>query len=153
MCIAFGALLAFLLTTTAEQTLYVLEDSEMVWINENDGTYGTEEVTGTAQEIADQYGIAVGYTIRGINEPSSQVHMYLAVSDSDSRYAQWLNEGYPAFGQDFAIETHPISEFGEAGPNGEYQLFDASPEAETALRDALADHGLYETSSTQLTQL
>lgn len=58
-CVAFAALIAFLLSATAEQTLYVLDDSELVWITENDGTHDTDEVARTVQEVADDHGTAI----------------------------------------------------------------------------------------------
>ncbi|MFW6639154.1 bacteriocin-associated integral membrane family protein [Nocardiopsis algeriensis] len=151
-CVAFAALIAFLLAATAEQTIYVLEDSDMVWITENDGTHDTDDVADAVQQIADDHGTAIGYTILDVNEPSSRAHMYLAVSDPESRYARWLEEGYPSFSRSFTVETHPITEFGEVGPNGSYLIFDA-PQAQPVLREALADHGLREAPGIQVTQL
>ncbi|WP_017569944.1 bacteriocin-associated integral membrane family protein [Nocardiopsis halotolerans] len=151
-CVAFAALIAFLLAATAEQTLYVLEDSEMVWITEDDGTHDTDEVARTVQEVADAHGAAIGYVILDVEEPSSRAHMYLAVSDPDSHHARWLEEGYPSFSRSFTVETHPLTEFGDVGPKGNYLVFDA-PRAEPALREALADHGLREAPGTHVAQL
>ncbi|WP_150242302.1 bacteriocin-associated integral membrane family protein [Nocardiopsis quinghaiensis] len=151
-CVAFAALIAFLLAVTAEQTMYVLEDSEMVWITENEGTHDTGDIARTVQEIADDHGAAIGYTILDVNEPSSRAHLYLAVSDPESHYADWLEEGYPSFSRSFTVETHPIDEFGDVGPNGHYLVF-GTPEAQPALREALAEHGLHEAPGTQITQL
>ena len=53
-CAAFAALLAFLLAATAEQTMFVLEDSEMVWITENEGIHDIDEVARTVQQVADE---------------------------------------------------------------------------------------------------
>ncbi|MBB6174868.1 hypothetical protein HNR23_004928 [Nocardiopsis mwathae] len=151
-CVAFAALIAFLLAATAEQTLYVLDDAELVWITQDEGIHDNGEVARSVQEVADEYGAAIGYTVLDVHEPSSRAHMYLAVSDPDSRYADWLEEGYPSFSRSFTVETHPIGEFGEVGPKGHYLVF-GPPEAETALREALADQGLYEAPGTQITQL
>ncbi|MFD6949492.1 hypothetical protein A6A08_05150 [Nocardiopsis sp. TSRI0078] len=151
-CVAFAALIAFLLAATAEQTMYVLEDSEMLWITEDDGTHHTDDVARTVQEIADEHGAAIGYTVLDVHEPSSRAHMYLAVSDPASHHADWLEEGYPSFSRSFTVETHPLDEFGDVGPKGHYLIFDA-PQAEPALREALADHGLREAPGIQFTQL
>ncbi|NYH54002.1 hypothetical protein HNR06_003591 [Nocardiopsis arvandica] len=150
-CVAFAALIAFLLAATAEQTIYVLEDSEMLWITEDEGTHGTGEVARTVQEVADAHGAAIGYVILDVEEPSSRAHMYLAVSDPESHYADWLEEGYPSFSRSFTVETHPIDEFGEVGPKGYYLVF--APQAKPVLREALADHGLHEAPGIQLTRL
>ncbi len=151
-CLVFAALIALLLAATAEQTLYVLEDSEMVWITENDGTHDDREVARAVQDVADEYDAAVGYTVLDVNEPSSKAHMYLAVSDPASRYADWLENGYPSFGRGFGIETHPITEFDDVGPNGYYLVF-GPPQARTALLDAFTDHGLRETPGASVTRL
>lgn len=151
-CVAFAALIAFLLAATAEQTVHVLEDSALVWISENDGTHDTDDVARTVQEVADSHEAAIGYSILDVNDPSSLAHLYLAVSDPDSRYARWLAEGYPSFGRAFTVRTHPLTEFGDVGPNGYYLVFGA-PETETALRDALAGHGLFEAPGAQSTRL
>ncbi|RKS10278.1 hypothetical protein DFP74_6040 [Nocardiopsis sp. Huas11] len=152
VCIAFAALIAFLLAATAEQTIYVLEDSELVWISENEGTHDLDEVARTVQEVADDHGAAIGYTILDVNEPSSLAHMYLAVSDPGSRQARWLEEGYPSFGRSFTVQTHPIDAFDDVGPNGHYLVF-GTEEAREALYVALAEHGLHEAPGTQTTQL
>lgn len=151
-CVAFAALIAFLLAATAEQTMYVLDDSEMVWITQDEGIHDNGEVARSVQEVADEYGAAIGYTILDVHEPSSRAHMYLAVSDPDSRYADWLEEGYPSFSRSFTVETHPIGDFAEAGPKGHYLVFGPA-EAESALRNALAEQGLHEAPGTQVTQL
>ncbi|TQN27561.1 hypothetical protein FHX37_4282 [Haloactinospora alba] len=151
-CIAFATLIAFMLAATAEQTMYVLEDSELVWITQDEGGHDNDEVARSVQQVADEYDAAIGYTILDTHEPSSRAHMYLAVSDSDSRYANWLEEGYPSFSRSFNVETHPIGDFGEVGPKGHYLVF-GPPEAESALREALAEQGLHEASGTQVTQL
>lgn len=151
-CAAFAALLAFLLAATAEQTVHVLEDSALVWITENDGTHDTDEVARAVQEVADTHGTAIGYSVLDVNDPSSLAHLYLAVSDPGSRYARWLDEGYPSFGRAFTVRTHPMPEFGDVGPNGYYLVF-GGPEAEQALRTALAEHGLFEAPGSQTTQL
>jgi len=151
-CAAFAALLAFLLAATAEQTMFVLEDSEMVWITENEGIHDIDEVARTVQQVADDHGATIGYAVLDVHEPSSRVHLYLAVSDPDSHYAQWLRDGYPAFGRGFTVETHPITEFGEVGPNGYYFILGAS-DVRPVLLDALADHGLHEAPGTQVTEL
>lgn len=151
-CAAFAALIAFLLAAAAEPTVHVLEDSELVWITENDGTHDTDDVARSVQEVADDHDAAIGYSILDVNDPSSLAHLYLAVSDPDSRYARWLDEGYPSFGRAFTVRAHPLSEFADVGPNGYYLVFGA-PEAGPALRDALADHGLSEAPGTQTTQL
>ena len=57
-CLVFAALIALLLAATAEQTIYVLEDSEMVWITENDGTHDDREVARAVQDVADEYDAA-----------------------------------------------------------------------------------------------
>ncbi|GAA3964817.1 hypothetical protein FOF52_00605 [Thermobifida alba] len=151
-CAAFAALLAFLLAATAEQTMFVLEDSEMVWITENEGTHDIDAVARTVQQVADDHGAAVGYAVLDVHEPSSLAHLYLAVSDPDSHYARWLRDGYPAFGRGFTVQTHPITEFGEVGPNGYYFILGAS-DVRPVLRDALAAHGLHEAPGTQVTEL
>ncbi|MCY9787582.1 hypothetical protein KIK06_27255 [Nocardiopsis sp. EMB25] len=151
-CLAFAAVIAFLLATTAEQTIYVLEDSELVWISENDGTHDNAEVAASVQRIADDHGAAIAYVIPDVEEPSTLVHMYLAVSDPDSRYADWLDSGYPSFSRAMTVQTHPIDAFGDVGPNGHYLVLGA-PQAEPALREALAEHGLREATGTTVTQL
>lgn len=151
-CAAFAALIAFLLAATAERTVHVLEDSALVWISENDGTHDIDDVARTVQEVADSHDAAIGYSILDVNDPSSLAHLYLAVSDPGSRYARWLSEGYPSFGRAFTVQTHHLTEFGDVGPNGYYLVFGA-PEAEPALREALAEHGLFEAPGTQTTQL
>ncbi|MGW5876866.1 hypothetical protein ACWFMI_10005 [Nocardiopsis terrae] len=151
-CVAFAALIAFLLSATAEQTLYVLDDSELVWITENDGTHDTDEVARTVQEVADDHGTAIGYGVLDVNEPSSRAHLYLAVSDPDSRHARRLNDGYRTFSRGFTVHTHPVTDFGEVGPNGYYLVF-GPPEAASALRQALADHGLTEAPGARTTRL
>ncbi|GAA2009600.1 hypothetical protein GCM10009799_41940 [Nocardiopsis rhodophaea] len=151
-CVAFAALIAFLLAATAEQTVYVLDDAELVWITQDEGIHDNDEVARSVQEVADEYGAAIGYTILDVHEPSSRAHMYLAVSEPESRYANWLEEGYPSFSRSFTVETHPIGDFGEVGPKGHYLVF-GPPEAENALREALADQGLHEAPGTQVTQL
>lgn len=151
-CVVFAALIAFLLTATAQQTLYVLEDSEMVWITQDEGIHDADEVARTVQKVADDYDTAIGDIILDVHEPDTRVHMYLAVSDSDSRYADWLREGYPSFSNDFSIETHPISDLGEVGPKGNYLVF-GPQEAESALREALAEQGLTEAPGTVVTEL
>ncbi|WP_017587795.1 hypothetical protein [Nocardiopsis ganjiahuensis] len=151
-CVAFAALIAFLLAATAEPTLHVLERSALVWITENDGTHDTDDVARSVQEVADSHDAAIGYSVLDVHDPSSLAHLYLAVSDPDSRYARWLDEGYPSFGRSFTIRTHPLAEFGGVGPNGYYLVF-GPPEAEPALREALAGHGLSEAPGTQTTRL
>ncbi|MEU2971786.1 bacteriocin-associated integral membrane family protein [Nocardiopsis alba] len=151
-CVVFAVLVAFLLAATAERTIYVLDDAELIWITENDGAHATDEVARTVQEVADAHGAAIGYSVLDVDEPSSKAHMYLAVSDPDSRYADWLRDGYPSFGRGFTVQTHPITDFGRVGPNGYYLLFGA-PEAEPALRAALAEHGLHEAPGTRTTRL
>ncbi|WP_049570451.1 bacteriocin-associated integral membrane family protein [Nocardiopsis sp. SBT366] len=151
-CVAFAALLAFLLAATAEQTVHVLDDPHLVWITESDGTHDTDEVARSVQEVADAHDAAIGYSVLDVHTPSSLAHLYLAVSDPGSRYGRWLDEGYPSFSRSFAVLTHPISEFGDVGPHGYYLVFGA-PEAAPALREALAEHGLSEAPGMQRTQL
>jgi hypothetical protein len=152
VCAVFAAVIAFLLATTAERTIYVLEDSQLVWISENDGTHDNDEVAASVQRVADDHDTSVGYIIPDVNEPSSVVHLYLAVADPASHHQQWLEDGYPAFGRDLTVTTQPISDFGEVGPNGIYLVF-GDAEAESALRAALAGHGLHEAAGTQVTQM
>ncbi|MEU3018466.1 hypothetical protein ABZ635_13855 [Nocardiopsis sp. NPDC007018] len=151
-CVAFAALLAFLLAATAEQTLHVLDDPELVWITEGDGTHGTDEVARAVREVADSHGTAIGYSVLDVRTPSSLVHLYLAVPDPDSRYARWLEEGYPAFGRSLTVRTHPLSAFGDVGPHGYYLVF-GGPEAAADLRATLAAHGLREAPGLQRTRL
>ncbi|WP_017587523.1 hypothetical protein [Nocardiopsis ganjiahuensis] len=151
-CAVFAAVIAFLLATTAERTMYVLEDTRLVWISENDGTYDTDEVAASVRQVANDHDTSVGYVIPDVNEPFSVAHLYLAVADPGSHYQQWLEDGYPNFGRDFTVTSHDIADFGGVGPNGVYLVFgDAG--AEEALRAALAEHGLQEAAGTQVTQL
>ncbi len=151
-CAVFPVLIAFLLATTAERTMYVLEDARLVWISENDGTYDTDAVAASVRQVADDHGTSVGYVIADVNEPFSTAHLYLAVADAGSHHQRWLADGYPAFGRDFTVITHPVEDFGGVGPNGVYLVFgDAA--SEEALRAALAEHGLHEAAGTQVTQL
>ncbi|GAA1460624.1 hypothetical protein NE857_10470 [Nocardiopsis exhalans] len=152
VCAVFASILAFLLAAGVERTQYVLEDTGLVWISENDGTGDTDEVAASVQRVADDHGAAIGYAILDVNEPSATAHLYLAVPDSSSPQAEWLTDGYPAFGRGFTVRTHPIADFGGVGPNGHYLVF-GGPEAETALRAALAEHGLQEAPGTQITEL
>lgn len=151
-CAVFAAVIAFLLATTAERTIYVLEDSQLVWISQSDGTHDNDEVAASVQQVADDQDASIGYVITDVNEPSSVVHLYLAVANSESRHQQWLEDGYPAFGRDLTVTTHPITDFGEVGPNGIYLIF-GDTEAEAALRAALSEHGLHEAAGTQVTQM
>lgn len=151
-CVAFASLLAFLLAATAERTVHVLDDPDLVWITESDGTHDTDEVARTVREVADAHDAAIGYSVLDVRTPSSLAHLYLAVSDPGSRYGRWLEEGYPSFGRSFTVRTHPIEEFGEVGPHGYYLVFGA-PEAAPALREALAGHGLSEAPGVQRTRL
>jgi hypothetical protein len=109
VCAVFAAVIAFLLATTAERTIYVLEDSQLVWISENDGTHDNDEVAASVQRVADDHGTSVGYIITDVNEPSSVVHLYLAVADPASHHQQWLEDGYPSFGRDLTVTTQPMS--------------------------------------------
>lgn len=151
-CAVFAAVIAFLLATTAERTIYVLEDSQLVWISQSDGTHDNDEVAASVQQVADDQDASIGYVITDVNEPSSVVHLYLAVANSEPRHQQWLEDGYPAFGRDLTVTTHPITDFGEVGPNGIYLIF-GDAEAEAALRAALSEHGLHEAAGTQVTQM
>ncbi|MEU3230015.1 bacteriocin-associated integral membrane family protein [Nocardiopsis alba] len=151
-CAVFAVVIAFLLATTAERTLFVLEDSPVVWITENDGSHDTDEVAATVQRVADEHDAAIGYAIADVREPTTRIHLYLAVSDPDSRHAAWSEEGYPTFGRGFTIDTHPIADFGDVGPNGHYLVLDA-PEAEEALRTELAALGLHEAPGAQATRM
>lgn len=151
-CAALAALIAFLLAVTAERTFITLESFELVWITENEGIHDIDEVARTVQQVADDYDAAIGYTVPDVHEPGTRAHMYLAVSDPDSRYARWLADGYPAFSRNYTLETHPITEFRDVGPNGSYHIFGA-PEARPALLEALADHGLHESSGMQVSQI
>ena len=151
-CVAFAALLAFLLAATAEQTVHVLDDPDLVWITQSDGTHATDEVARTVREVADAHDAAIGYSVLDVRTPSSLAHLYLAVSDPGSRYGRWLDEGYPSFSRSFTVRTHPIEDFGEVGPHGYYLVFGA-PDAAPALREALAGHGLTEAPGVQRTRL
>ena len=150
-CAVFATVLAFLLAATAERTLLVLDSPEMVWISANDGTYDTDEVATSVQRVAEEHDTAIGYAILDVHEPDAKAHLYLTVPDPESAQADWAEE-YPAFGSDFAIDTHPFSDFGEVGPNGYYLVF-GSAEVEQELRAVLAEHGLHEAPGTQTTEL
>lgn len=151
-CAVFAVVIAFLLAVTAERTLYVLEDSRAVWISQNDGEYDTDEIAASVLRVAEEHRSTVGYAILDVNEPSSVVHLYLAVADTGSHHQRWLEDGYPTFGRDFTVTTHPLADFGDVGPNGHYLVF-GPPEAESALREALAEHGLHEAPGTQTTRM
>ncbi|HJE59801.1 MAG TPA: hypothetical protein K8V84_15030 [Nocardiopsis listeri] len=87
-CAVFAAVIAFLLATTAERTIYVLEDSQPVWISQSDGTHDNDEVAASVQQVADDQDASIGYVITDVNEPSSVVHLYLAVANSEPRHQQ-----------------------------------------------------------------
>ncbi|WP_431871370.1 bacteriocin-associated integral membrane family protein [Nocardiopsis eucommiae] len=150
-CAVFATLIAFLLAGTSERTTYVLEDSRLVWITQNEGGHDNDEVAASVQQVADEHDTAIGFAVLDVNQPASLGHLYLAVPGPDSRQAGWLADGYPSFGRGFSVETHPVADFGEVGPNGTYLVF-GSEAAESALRSALSEHGLHEAPGTQTTQ-
>ncbi|PDP88665.1 hypothetical protein CQJ94_05490 [Glycomyces fuscus] len=136
-----AALIAALLLATWELTLPTAQHSAVVWIVEDDGTSDGERVARTVERVAAEQGIAIGFTAPDVRAPESLSHLYLAVGDPDSRYADWLTEGYPSFNPATELRVHPVDALADRSPRGYYLVF-GPPENARVLTDALAGHGL-----------
>ncbi|MFD6949073.1 hypothetical protein A6A08_06860 [Nocardiopsis sp. TSRI0078] len=141
---AFLLLAAFittLLLTTWELSVPTAQHSSLVWIVEDDGTSDSGQVARTIERVAAERDIAIGFAAPDVKAPESLWHMYLAVGDPDSRYADWLTDGYPSFGRTMELRVHPVEEFAGRSPRGFYLVF-GPPENGQVLTEALAEHGL-----------
>lgn len=136
-----AALIAALLLATWELSLPTAQHSAVVWIVEDDGTSDGGRVAETVERVADEQGVAIGFTVPDVRTPESLSHLYLAVGDPDSRYADWLTEGYPSFNPATELRVHPMGGLAERSPRGYYLVF-GPPENARVLTDALAEHGL-----------
>jgi hypothetical protein len=136
-----AALIAALLLATWELTIPTAQHSAVVWIVEDEGTSDSARVAETVERVAAEQGVAIGFTAPDVRTPESLSHLYLAVGDPDSRYADWLTEGYPSFNPATELRVHPVEALAEHGPRGYYLVF-GPPENARVLTDALAEHGL-----------
>lgn len=136
-----AALIAALLLATWELTIPTAQHSAVVWIVEDEGTSDSARVAETVERVAAEQGVAIGFTAPDVRTPESLSHLYLAVGDPDSRYADWLTEGYPSFNPATELRVHPVGALAERSPRGYYLVF-GPPESARALTDALAEHGL-----------
>ncbi|MFE9242261.1 hypothetical protein [Nocardiopsis sp. NPDC006938] len=150
-CALFAVLIAYLLAIGVERLQYTLEDTRVVWISENDESSDAAEVAAAVQRVAEDHDTVIGYGVLDVNDPYSVSHLYLALPDSPTPQARWLEEGYPGFDPGFTVRTHPLADFEDVGPNGHYLVFGSS-ETETALRAELAELGLYEAPGVQTTR-
>lgn len=149
----FCVLLAGFILTAAEPVMRTTQHSDAVWITLDEGTAQQPEVAQTVQEVAEEHDSAIGYAVRDVHQPDSVTHLYLAVGDADSAYAQWLEQGYPSFGRLMEVRVHPIEEFAQAASaRGNYLIF-GDPDTRPALIDALSRHGLEEEQGVFMTQL
>lgn len=129
------------------------QHSETVWITVDEGSAQQSEVVETVQEVAEEHDSAIGYAARDVHRPDALTHMYLAVGDADSPYAEWLDQGYPSFGRLMELRVHPIEDFSRAtSARGDYLVF-GDPAAGPALVDALSQHGLKEEQGVSAAQL
>lgn len=149
----FSVLLSGFTLAAAEPVMLTTQHSEAVFITVEEGTTQQPEVAQTVQEVAEKHGSAIGFAVRDVHQPDSVAHLYLAVGDADSSYAQWLDQGYPSFAQQMEIRVHPIQEFAQAtSARGSYLIY-GDPDTRPALIDALAQHGLEEEEGVFMTQL
>jgi len=149
----FSVLLAGFTLAAAEPRMLTTQHSDAVWITLDEGTAQQSEVVETIREVAEEYDSAIGYAVRDVHQPDSVAHLYLAVGDADSAYAQWLEQGYPSFSQLMEVRVHPIDEFAQAtSARGDYLIF-GDPDTRPALLDALSQHGLEEEQGASASQL
>ncbi|MFE1468539.1 hypothetical protein [Nocardiopsis dassonvillei] len=136
-----AALIAALLLATWELTIPTAQHSAVVWIVRDEGTSDSARVAETVERVAAEQGVAIGFTAPDVRTPESLSHLYLAVGDPDSRYADWLTEGYPSFNPATELRVHPVEALAERSPRGYYLVF-GPPENARVLTEALAEHGL-----------
>ncbi|ADH68044.1 MULTISPECIES: hypothetical protein [Nocardiopsis] len=136
-----AALIAALLLATWELTIPTAQHSAVVWIVGDEGTSDSARVAETVERVAAEQGVAIGFTAPDVRTPESLSHLYLAVGDPDSRYADWLTEGYPSFNPATELRVHPVEALAERSPRGYYLVF-GPPENARVLTEALAEHGL-----------
>lgn len=150
----FSVLLSGFTLAAAEPVMTTTQQSAVVWATLDKGDAGQTEVARTVQEVADECGSAIGYSVPDVHRPDTLTHLYLAVGDADAPAARWLEEGhYPSFGRSMEVRVHPIEEFGRVdSARGNYLIF-GDPDTRPALIDALAQHGLEEEKGVFMTQL
>lgn len=137
---AFSAVVAFLSVRGLDED-WVLGHSAVVWVLDSDDSTSGSQVARDLEAFAADHKVSVGREVPDLKDPDGRRHLYLASGDPASDAASWLDKGYPAFGQDYRTEVHPLAEIGQRDPRGYYYVF-GPPEAADALVAEFAGLGL-----------